>query len=76
MTATIHSSTKNEDTNVAASTGAGTDSQLPFVESWDVDFNDFENAYKHKSTFELLRALLVFNLCSSSYLVSNGLKVQ
>lgn len=41
----------------------------------DVSFNDPRAAFKSKTTFELLRAYLVYVLCSSEYLVNNNMKV-
>ena len=70
--AAIHSSTKNKDPNVAAKPGP----DVEFVKAWDVDFKNTEDAFKSKSTFELFKALLVFHLCNSNYLVSNGLQVS
>lgn len=41
----------------------------------DVSFNDPSAAFKSKTTFELLRAYVVYLMCSSEYLVENNLKV-
>jgi hypothetical protein len=38
-------------------------------------FNDTKSAYRSKTTREILRALLVFRLCSVNFLVDNNLKV-
>lgn len=41
----------------------------------DLTFNNAEAAFRSKSTLEVLRAYLVFTLCSSNYLVENNMKV-
>lgn len=42
----------------------------------DLTFCDFRNAFKSKTNLELLRALLVFQLCSIKPLVENNEKVR
>ena len=71
----LHSSTKDKDSTVTAKSGSGPLSRKSSVEAWDVDFNNVEDAYKIKSTSELLRALSVFYLCNIQFLVTNGVKV-
>ena len=44
--------------------------------AWDVDFNDIKDAYKNKSTSEVIRAWLVFRLCNNNFLVTYGLQVS
>lgn len=44
-------------------------------DSLDLTFNDHEAAFKSKTTKELLRAILVFHLCSIKPLVENNEKV-
>jgi hypothetical protein len=46
------------------------------VDVLDVSFNDHSAAFKSKTTWEVMRALLVFNLCSVSFLVDNCEKVS
>lgn len=41
----------------------------------DLSFANPEAAFKSKTTWEVLRALIVYQLCSSSYLVDNNMKV-
>jgi proline dehydrogenase len=41
----------------------------------DTSFNNPIDAFKSKTTFELLRAYFVYLLCSSEYLVENNMKV-
>lgn len=50
--------------------------QEPHRDPLDLSFQDAEAAYKSKSTFEILRALLVFQLCSNEYLVDNNMQVS
>lgn len=42
----------------------------------DVSFNNPHAAFKSKTTGELIRAYVVYLLCSSTYLVDNNLKVR
>lgn len=44
----------------------------PYV---DLSFSNAEEAYRSKSNFEIIRSLLVFNLCSIKYLVDNNKEV-
>ncbi len=40
-----------------------------------LDFDNFQQAFKSKTTLEILRALMVFRLCSFDFLVDNNKKV-
>lgn len=42
----------------------------------DLSFANPEAAFKSKTTWEVIRALIVYQLCSSSYLVNNNMKVK
>lgn len=42
----------------------------------DASFDDAHAAYKSKTTWEILRAYIVYTLCSSNYLVENNMKVR
>lgn len=42
----------------------------------DVSFNDARAAFKSKTNWELIRAYLVYTLCSFEYLVENNMKVS
>lgn len=42
----------------------------------DATFDDAHAAYKSKTTWEILRAYIVYTLCSSNYLVENNMKVS
>lgn len=44
----------------------------PYV---DLSFNNAEEAYRSKSNFELIRSLLVFNLCSIQFLVDKNKEI-
>lgn len=41
-----------------------------------LQFSDHRRAFRHKSTWELLRALLILRACGSNFLVDNSLKVN
>lgn len=42
----------------------------------DVTFENAESAFKSKTTWELVRAYIVYTICSSDYLVENNMKVS
>lgn len=42
----------------------------------DITFEDATAAFKSKTTWELIRAYLVYTICSSKYLVENNQKVR
>jgi len=48
----------------------------PRRDQLDLTFNNAEAAFKSKSTAQILRAYLVFTLCSSNYLVNNNMKLM
>jgi hypothetical protein len=49
---------------------------LKIRDTLDLSFSDGRQAYRSKSTWEILRAYLVFKLCSINYLVENNDKVK
>lgn len=51
-------------------------SALSPYERVDLTFDNAAEAYKSKTTFEITRALLVFNLCSIKYLITNNKEVS
>lgn len=55
---------------------ATTPSTSPRRDPLDLTFENAEAAFRSKSTWEVLRAYLVFTLCSSNYLVENNMKVN
>lgn len=61
--------TSSMDTKVGSTAPAARD-------TLDLTFEDAEAAFKSKTTWELIRAYLVFKLCSYKYLVDNNMKVH
>lgn len=53
-----------------------TSDEKPKYDPLDTSFNDAEAAFKSKTTFEVLRAYIVYALCSSSYLVEHNMKLM
>ena len=62
---------RNQTPAVTATTTSG-----PRRDPLDLTFNNAEAAFRSKSTLQVLRAYLVFTLCSSNYLVENNMKVN
>lgn len=64
----------------AASTSAGmqtnSDGTVSPKDALDVSFNNPSAAFKSKTTWELVRAYLVYLMCSSGYIVEHNLKVS
>lgn len=58
----------------AAAAGTVVDSK-PKWDPLDTSFADPEAAFKSKSTWEIFRAYVVYQLCSSRYLVENNMQV-
>lgn len=48
----------------------------PARDELDVSFNNPKEAFKSKKTSELIRAYLVYQICSVNYLVENNDKVS
>ncbi|KAK1138053.1 hypothetical protein K0M31_002541 [Melipona bicolor] len=46
------------------------------IDPLDLKFNDPVAAFKSKTTKELLRAYIVYQLCSIEYIVENNMKVS
>lgn len=55
---------------------ASTAATAPQRDPLDVGFDDPKAAFKSKTTFELIRAYLVYLMCSSETLVENNAKVR
>lgn len=64
-----------QSTAAAAAKPAESPSGSPPRDALDVSFNNPEAAFKSKTTWELVRAYLVYMICSSGYIVENNLKV-
>lgn len=47
----------------------------PKWDELDTSFSDYEATFKSKTTGEILRGYIVYQLCSSSYIVDNNIKV-
>lgn len=64
----------------AASTSAGmqtnSDGTVSPKDALDVSFNNPSAAFKSKTTWELVRAYLVYLMCSSGYIVEHNLQVS
>jgi len=66
---------RNNSVAATASTATGTIDSKPKWDSLDTSFADPEATFKSKTTWEILRAYIVYQLCSSSYLVENNMQV-
>lgn len=60
----------------SSSTPAGTPAGSPQRDPLDVSFNDPIAAFKSKTTWELMRAYLVYMICSSEKLVEHNMTVS
>ncbi|KAL6969115.1 hydroxyproline dehydrogenase [Sarracenia purpurea var. burkii] len=52
------------------------EAEAPRRDPLDLSFANPEAAFKSKTTWEVLRAYIVYQLCSSSYLVDNNMKLM
>lgn len=52
-----------------------TSDENPRKDPLDQTFTDCRAAFKSKTTWEILRAYIVYTLCSSNYLVENNMQV-
>ncbi|XP_049941898.1 proline dehydrogenase 1, mitochondrial-like isoform X1 [Schistocerca serialis cubense] len=71
---------KFKSTHAASAIGFDTDvqkseSQYP-KDPLDLAFEDPEASFKSKTTWEVLRAYIVYTLCTSEYLVENNMKLM
>lgn len=67
---------QHRNNSVAATAVAGTVDGKPKWDSLDTSFADPEATFKSKTTWEIFRAYIVYQLCSSSYLVENNMQVN
>nr|CAH0104878.1 unnamed protein product [Daphnia galeata] len=65
-----NSKTAVPSSSVGSSSGGGRRDPL------DLSFDNAEAAFRSKTTLQVLRAYLVFTLCSSNYLVENNMKLM
>ena len=77
-TATAHSLnvTKFADTTEETNSRSSSSGSSGRIERQQLDFTDIQNAFKSKTSFELVRGGLVYQLCTIKFLVDNGLKVR
>lgn len=66
---------RNNSVAATASSTTGTVDGKPKWDSLDTSFADPEATFKSKTTWEILRAYIVYQLCSSNYLVENNMQV-
>lgn len=66
---------QRRNNSVAATAVAGTVDSKPKWDALDTSFADPEATFKSKTTWEIFRAYIVYQLCSSSYLVENNMQV-
>lgn len=67
---------QRRNNSVAATAVAGTVDSKPKWDPLDTSFADPEATFKSKTTWEIFRAYIVYQLCSSSYLVENNMQVN
>ncbi|ODM98246.1 Proline dehydrogenase 1, mitochondrial [Orchesella cincta] len=63
-------------TSIIAGKVPAAQSSPPIRDQLDLTFNDARQAYRSKSTWEILRAFIVFRLCSVDYLVENNQRLM
>jgi len=61
--------------NVEAAAVDPKSDENPRKDPLDQTFTDCRAAFKSKTTWEILRAYIVYTLCSSNYLVENNMQV-
>lgn len=70
-----NSSTARSTVTSATAVKHVAEAEAPRRDPLDLSFANPEAAFKSKTTWEVLRAYIVYQLCSSSYLVDNNMKV-
>lgn len=66
---------KSTAANAIVQDNAATTVGTPGKDPLDITFEDSKAAFKSKTNWELLRALIVYQLCSFEYLVDNNMQV-
>lgn len=66
---------QRRNNSMAAAAASTIVDSKPKWDPLDTSFADPEAAFKSKSTWEIFRAYVVYQLCSSSYLVENNMQV-
>lgn len=67
---------RNNSVVATATSTAGTFDVKPKWDPLDTSFADPEATFKSKTTWEIFRAYIVYQLCSSGYLVENNMQVN
>ena len=67
---------RNQFNNTASTDLSDLYDKPPRRDPLDTSFNDPEAAFRSKSTWEILRAYIVYTLCSSNYLVENNMELM
>lgn len=70
------SDSQRHRSTAAANVAEVCDVKKPRRDPLDTSFNDPEAAFKSKTTWEIIRAYLVYTLCSSSYLVEHNMELM
>lgn len=67
---------QENSTASAVGSSSSSSSQQPQKDPLDITFGDAKAAFKSKTNWELVRAYVVYTLCSFDYLVDNNMKVS
>lgn len=67
---------KSSQSTVLANSHVSATTSSPPRDKLDITFEDARAAFKSKTTWELLRAYIVYTLCSFETLVENNMKVR
>jgi len=75
LTAATDTTATADTTTTSAGSGTGVVADKPEWDPLDVSFADPQATFKSKTTWEILRAYVVYQLCSSNYIVENNIQV-
>lgn len=67
---------KSTAANAIVQDNAATTVGTPGKDPLDITFEDAKAAFKSKTNWELIRAYIVYQLCSIEYLVDNNMQVS